>query len=171
MCQIYMFEYNEATESFQPRTMTLADYKNPTTFVGFENSSVSEALGESYEDLVGPYSNVIEERDNLTEAILEKGEENIADYRGNYILAANFAEGVFDWDVIFPNLTLGPGLELTFDNNLVSLYNTVPNHARPLALNLVTNTLLSHLEEDLPVEEKHDITITTQPLDQDKVVS
>ena len=47
------------------------------------------------------------------------------------------------------------------------MYNTVPNHARPLSLNLVNNAMLRHLDGE---DEQHSITVTNWPLPLNKVV-
>lgn len=62
--------------------------------------------------------------------------------------------------------------ELCFDDDcpstkskilaLDSVYNSVPNHARPLAKNLLSNTLLSYLERDS--SQTHSITTGSHPL-------
>lgn len=48
-------------------------------------------------------------------------------------------------------------------SELVSVYNTVPTHARPLSLNVMTNTLVGYIEYNSP-EDNHGITVTNHPL-------
>ncbi len=52
---------------------------------------------------------------------------------------------------------------------LTSIYNSVPSHARPIAQNLVSRTLLSHLEAG--AQNKHQIVTTAHPLPFSNIVS
>jgi hypothetical protein len=89
-------------------------------------------------------------------------------------MAGEFTEvGLLD---LIPGFDL-PDLELPSIrkvNDLTAMYNTVPLHARPLAINFVSNTLLNYLEVVDGQEEgatNHSITVTNHPLDLDSTVS
>ena len=61
-----------------------------------------------------------------------------------------------------PTTCFPPNQELT------AIFNSVPNHARPLSQNLVSRTLLKHLQD--PTGPDHDITVTAHPLPVSKKV-
>ena len=55
-----------------------------------------------------------------------------------------------------------PGPQPKTFNEARAIYNSVPVHARPIAQNVVSNTLLKHLENK--TDSTKSITITNHPL-------
>ena len=98
---------------------------------------------------------------NLTEDIISNstGTEQIARYRDSFIIAGDFSDS-----------TSVPGFPLTLPvPQLTAVYNTIPLHSRPLAINTITNTLLRHLQANL--SQPFSIGVSTHPLPQPKTVS
>ena len=82
--------------------------------------------------------------------------KNLALYSDSMIIAADFEEvSVF-------------GTELT---QLTATYNSIPLHARPLAQNYISNTLLRHLQTQAGAGDLGTITVSTHPLPDPKTVS
>ena len=83
------------------------------------------------------------------------GTNKIATYRDSFIIAGDFS-----------NSTAVPGFPLSLPvPQLTAVYNTIPLHSRPLALNTITNTLLSHLQAN------RSIGVSTHPLPKPRTVS
>ena len=89
------------------------------------------------------------------------GTNKIATYRDSFIIAGDFSNSTSVEVSGFP-LSL-PVPQLT------AVYNTIPLHSRPLALNTITNTLLSHLQANL--SQQFRIGVSTHPLPKPRTVS
>ena len=84
------------------------------------------------------------------------GTDKIAAYRDSFIIAGDFSKttNVMGFDLQLPQLT--------------AVYNSIPLHSRPLAINTITNTLLRQLQAE--EQEKSSIGVSTHPLPQPKTV-
>ena len=86
------------------------------------------------------------------------GTNKIAKYRDSFIIAGDFS-----------NSTSLPGFPISLPvPQLTAVYNTIPLHSRPLALNTITNTLLGHLQANLST--KFSIGVSTHPLPKPRTV-
>jgi hypothetical protein len=52
-------------------------------------------------------------------------------------------------------------------NEVKAVYNSVPTHSMPIAQNIISNTILKHLDES----GDHHITVTNHPLPSSRIVS
>ncbi|TRY70235.1 hypothetical protein TCAL_12705 [Tigriopus californicus] len=156
ICQLVVNDTKTPLAKFKPREFDMSNYPEPIVFAsGSKDIPEARALSTTFKSLVFSGAEIIE-ANNLTETILQGGQENIAEYRGRYILAADFKP--------MPEFYFGDDCSsltakiLTLD----SVYNSVPNHARPLAKNLLSNTLLTYLEQNST--PSHTITTGSHPL-------
>ena len=85
------------------------------------------------------------------------GTNKIAKYRDSFIIAGDFSD-----------TTEVMGFRLPA-HQLTAVYNTIPLHSQPLAINTITNTLLRHLQANLT--QPFSIGVSTHPLPQPKTVS
>ncbi len=188
ICQLVVNQTSSNVVSYQPRTFRLEDYEKPILFVNSgkimtaicfippkilkpaDSHPDSVGLSETFFFLTEPKSFVVLDstNDNLTEVILDREEEETSEavYRSQYILAADFQSRrhclVLSSDDGAGSTDFCPSDYV----ELVAMYNSVPTHARPLAQNVLSNTLLSYLEyQQMPLGEKHNITTTNHPLD------
>ncbi len=121
-------------------------------------------LAETFFFLTEPKSYIVNDytNENLSAIILQSVDEEettLAEYRSQYILAADFQNRRHC-------LPGDDGLCASDYIELIGVYNTVPTHTRPLAVNYVSNTLLAYLEYLAnPRGERHNITVTNHPLD------
>ena len=84
------------------------------------------------------------------------GTNKIATYRDSFIIAGDFSSS-----------TEVMGLPVALPvPQLTAVYNTIPLHSRPLALNTITNSLLRHLQANLSTQ--FSIGVSTHPLPQPK---
>ena len=91
--------------------------------------------------------------------MMSSGTNKIAKYRDSFIIAGDFS-----------NSTSLPGFPISLPvPQLTAVYNTTPLHSRPLALNTITNTLLSHLQANL--SQPFRIGVSTHPLPKPRTVS
>ena len=91
--------------------------------------------------------------------MMSSGTNKIAKYRDSFIIAGDFS-----------NSTSLPGFPISLPvPQLTAVYNTIPLHSRPLALNTITNTLLSHLQANL--SQPFRIGVSTHPLPKPRTVS
>ncbi|ODM90575.1 ATP-binding cassette sub-family A member 3 [Orchesella cincta] len=111
---------NETTPISKPALkMTLDSYKDPITLL----SSTDLELSFKFFNVVGSSFNHVPKNATLDQALLDVASSNLGDYREKYIVA-------FDANA----------------SNINALFNTIPNHAAPLAINLASNMLLKTLE-------------------------
>lgn len=90
ICQIVVNDTKSPLAKFKPREFDLSNYPEPIVFVsGEKGNQEAQALAETFKTLIFSGAEIIE-TDNLTQTILQGGEANIAEYRGRYILAADF---------------------------------------------------------------------------------
>ena len=113
------------------RLLELSSYKDPVTFISSDGSDAANSLQSTFQSLLTPGTSEL--TDDLDNTIIDEasGAANTVKYRERFIVAADFEE-----------VTLF-GRDLT---QLTATYNSIPLHARPLAQNLVSNTLLRHLQ-------------------------
>jgi hypothetical protein len=88
------------------------------------------------------------EQGGVQEGLLREGAKNVAQYRKSYIVAGSFNE------------TQDNGLRVT------ALYSSNAQHASPISVNLISNTLLRY-----HTTGKHHITATNHPLPSQSAVS
>ena len=93
------------------------------------------------------------------------GTNKIAKYRDSFIIAADFSNTT-DLELSGLSLTGFPPLPVP---QLTAVYNTIPLHSRPLAINTITNTLLSHLQAN--DSQQFHIGVSTHPLPKPRTVS
>lgn len=175
MCQIVVNDVSNPSTTFEPIFFDLSQYDAPVTFVASDNTSqVSLDLMNIFANMTrssGSDTRVAPDG-NLTAAVLDYGDLNIGDYRAHAVLAGEFLPSRFpgddSLDGLFPP-DLFPGFPLE-QTQLVGVYNSVPNHARPTVRNLISNTLLEYLD-DKGEEEEHWIGTTYWPLPLEKFVS
>ena len=98
----------------------------------------------------------------VLKTMMLSGTNKIAKYRDSFIIAADFSNST---DLELSGLSLA-GLPVP---QLTAVYNTIPLHSRPLALNTITNTLLSHLQANL--SQPFRIGVSTHPLPKPRTVS
>ena len=110
---------------------------------------------------------------HITKWLLEKGEDEIASYRRDYVIGSEFSQidleklrntspDDIEKYINFPMPAMDM-MYMTYPNVTImnGLYNSVPVHSRPLAVNLISNTLLGHLDMS---NNSRRITITNHPL-------
>ena len=139
------------------RLLELEGYTSPLTFIASDGSESGDSLQTVYKNLVRAGESEVTS-DNLDEVIIERstGNKNLALYTDSMIIAADFEEvSVF-------------GTELT---QLTATYNSIPLHARPLAQNYISNTLIRHLQTQAGAGDLGTITVSTHPLPDPKTVS
>ena len=73
------------TQEYDPRTLVLSDYLDSITYYGSEDKGMEESFKEVMKgcELRGP-------QENVTETILEFGKDNLAEFRSQMIVAAEF---------------------------------------------------------------------------------
>ncbi len=114
---------------------------------------------KGYTSIVEDFETHLSRQGNLTNTILDKADEDLAVYRSQFVVAGDFQKR---------GHCLANGF--CFDDyvELVGVYNTVPTHARPIVQNLLSNTLMAHLEgveSGYGYVPEHPITVTNHPLD------
>ena len=90
---------------------------------GMENKE-TEAISERYETVVGNLGHVVTAQ-NYSKFILEEAGKNELEYRRTMVAGADF------------NSTDKPVVA-------IAVYNSIPVHAMPLSVNLLSNALLKH---------------------------
>ena len=153
LCQTLSPESLKASEDFSPLTLSLSAYNEPKTFGGNDGAHNNTELMAKFKDIVTrDGSSFVPADDNVTEAILTEGEDEIVTYRTHYIVAADF----------FHDNAIGPAIQDT----LKMFYSSIAWHSLPLAVNLCSNTLLSFF-----TGEDDEIEVTTHPLSRTETVS
>eukprot|EP00095_Tigriopus_kingsejongensis_P011912 maker-scaffold111_size354240-snap-gene-2.29 protein:Tk11912 transcript:maker-scaffold111_size354240-snap-gene-2.29-mRNA-1 annotation:"atp-binding cassette sub-family a member 3" len=163
ICQLVINETKLPVDTFDARQFDLGAYSEPITFVSSQSAEGGirddiQGLESVFKSIVGSKSLQIVEGRNLTKTILEMGQDNIGEYREQYIMGA-------DVQLVNPSCQ-EPDCRI----RLTSIFNSVPNHARPLAKNLLSNTLLRYLEGFSNLSQ-HSITTSTHPLPENQKVS
>ncbi|XP_051164051.1 phospholipid-transporting ATPase ABCA3-like [Leptopilina boulardi] len=112
-------------EDLEKVSFRLDSYNNPQAFY----SSNDDGYGQKYKEIVeNLYGKTTQIHGNITEAIMKFGKENYNEYRNNLIVAAQF----------------------NIDNNSLiknanALYSKFHNKNVPIAMNLISNTILKKL--------------------------
>ena len=117
---------NTRTE-YDPLTLNLETYGESAHYYYHDNDTVD--ISQAYGKVVGDQGELIS-TGNFTEFILDVGLDDISKYRQLLVAGADFSK----------------------DNsmkNLTCLYNSVPLHALPVSVNLMSNALLKHYYEDV----------------------
>ena len=80
-------------KSYPKRKMTLDDYSNPTSFVGYDEQNLTENMAKMFESLIDhkTYYNATKSP-NISELITTLGEKDYYAYKRNFILGADFIE-------------------------------------------------------------------------------
>ena len=140
--QLIINFYSGFEANFQSRVMQLSDYEEPVSV--FPNNVDNDLKGvfEKYRDLVSAES-AVKQFTNISDGLLKVSEDNLLDYRKNYVIGGNFEPLLDD------NLPIPPQiLNNTKVNVITGLYNSIPKHSRPLSMNYISNALLQHLDGD-----------------------
>ena len=141
--------YSNYEASFDPRVIKLSDYDQPVTVMTF-NESMEKIIHE-FRDLAKENSQVEQlngTNSNITGFLLQEGEEDLGAYRRNYVIGANFFHQSLDTfksnilHLLDKNNTL-----INKINVINGLYNSIPIHSRPLAVNSMSNSLLGYLDD------------------------
>ncbi|XP_050474315.1 phospholipid-transporting ATPase ABCA1-like [Bombus huntii] len=106
-------------------------------------SSKNETTGTMYANLIkyfGGFAEEVKQNTSVTEALLGRAVENIAEYRNNYIVSAEF--NISD-DVLFAN----------------GFYSGIAIHSMPLTINLLSNALIKAVAGD-----EYSIRVSSQKL-------
>ena len=149
LCQLIISTgITEALTSFRPLPLTLSDYDVAEVFLGGQ---------DEYGDVMDIYAGLARGQGaevnrapdgNVTALILEEGEKDIRVYMNTFVEGAEFARN-----------------DSADVNTANAIFNTVPYHSAPTALNLVSNTLLRHLLGPDAGGSDYGISVTTHPLD------
>ena len=160
--QLIIHLYSNFEANFERRVIQLSDYENPITIMPNKEDITGKLRGvyEEFEVLVNKTSTV-NQYQNVSFGLLQKGRDDIAEYRKDYVIGSNFIE--------FPNDSFDlanffiPGFEVPENvNGLIGLYNTAPKHSRPLSVSSISNALLGHLDNSSANNRR--ITVTNHPL-------
>ena len=160
--QLIIHLYSNFEANFERRVIQLSDYENPITIMPNKEDITGKLRGvyEEFEVLVNKTSTV-NQYQNISFGLLQKGRDDIAEYRKDYVIGSNFIE--------FPNDSFDlanffiPGFEVPENvNGLIGLYNTAPKHSRPLSVSSISNALLGHLDNSSANNRR--ITVTNHPL-------
>ena len=156
-CQIVINMYSNFEASFNPRLIRMQDYDNPITVL--ENDKNFGELTNAFANLK-ENSQLVELNDTeLPQWLLNElngGKIDLGSYRRDYVVGGKFAK--MDTGMLSGALRI-PGLpNVTILNGL---YNSVPKHAKPLAVNFMSNTLLEYLDSS---DVSRRITVTNHPL-------
>lgn len=150
----------------------MSDYDSPVTTLHYnpDLDDLSNVFGQlSKED-----SNLktVNDTAHITKWLLEKGEDYLGSYRRDYVVGGEFSRidsgrllnGSKDMKE-FIKLKLpgigGIGITVPKITIMNGLYNSIPVHSRPLAVNFISNTLLGHLDNS---NNSRKITVTNHPL-------
>ena len=166
-CQVVINMYSNFEASFNPRLIQMKDYDNPITVL--ENDKNFGELTNAFANLK-ENSQLIELNDTeIPEWLLNElngGKIDLGSYRRDYVVGGNFAK--MDTSALRPALTFLSGAlglpsipDLPNVTILNGLYNSVPKHAKPLAVNFMSNTLLEYLDSS---DVSRRITVTNHPL-------
>ena len=162
ICQLQVIQLSGDTLEFEPRVMDLAQYTEPITFGGAQpGSDLSHELLDIFSNITSPDSSqfITAADGNISSTILshvENTDHGIAEYRTKYVCAGDFSERIH-------RICDPESAQCRSDTQeLTAVYNSVPNHARPLSQNLISNTLLTYLED--PNIGPRKITVTAHPM-------
>lgn len=159
-CQVVINMYSNFEASFNPRLIQMKDYDNPITVL--ENDKNFSELASAFANLK-ENSKLVQLNDTeipqwlLNE--LNEGQIDLGSYRRDYVVGGNFAKmdpGILLGALPFPGIPQLPNVTI-----LNGLYNSVPKHAKPLAVNFMSNTLLEYLDTS---DMSRRITVTNHPL-------
>ena len=139
--------------------ITLSLYKDPVSFVGFDDNETCSTCYGLKEAFIGSVtSGKIHEVDaasNLSKTILDLSSgDDLPYYRDHYIIASNF-KALTEINIINESVSM---------TELIGMFNTVPPHSRPLAQNHMSNALLGYLERQN--QTKQSISTASHPLPQ-----
>lgn len=131
--------YDTPTDSTNIFPLELNIYRHPKVLYSSEN----ETTGTMYANLIkyfGGFAEEVEQNTSVTEALLGRAVENIAEYRNNYIVSAEF--NISD-DVLLAN----------------GFYSGIAIHSMPLTINLLSNALIKAVAGD-----EYSIHVSSQKL-------
>ncbi|OAD58503.1 ATP-binding cassette sub-family A member 3 [Eufriesea mexicana] len=117
--------------------LELSMYRHPKAFY----SSTNETIGTEYKNSIqyfGGFAKATEENISVTQALLDRAVRDIAEYRNNYIVSAEFNTS---GEVLYAN----------------GFYSGLATHSIPLTVNLLSNTLIKSM-----VGEEYSIHISSQ---------
>ena len=182
LCQLQIKMLNNFEEKYQPRLIQMSDYDSPITVL-----HVNEHLIE----IMKEFGNISKETSKLrpimdtahiTKWLWEMGEDDLETYRRDYIVGGEFfridleklvneSNGIdIEKYINFPAYVLSKNTSTLMNKKyrpypnvtiMNGLYNSIAVHSRPLASNLISNTLLGHLDVS---GRSRRIAITNHPL-------
>ena len=148
VCQLEIKLFGNSETDFQQRIIEMTEFDNPITVMQ-RNEDLSE-LTKEFSKLAGQYSTLqLINDNNITQWLLNKGETDLGAYRRDYVVGGEFVQILHDtMGSISHNYFPDIPTNITFPNTTVinGLYNSIAIHSRPLAVNLMSNTLLRYLD-------------------------
>ena len=142
----------------EPERFTVEE-KSFSSFDSYENSNqflVDDAVGQNYQKVLDTFiaeqklSTKIEKDDNITRKIMEVANKDITDYSRNFIVGLEVVTDMKDQFLVTKSgKILADDVCKSFaapaKDMLTILYNPVPLHSRPLAINILSNIILRSL--------------------------
>ncbi|XP_017755068.1 PREDICTED: ATP-binding cassette sub-family A member 1-like [Eufriesea mexicana] len=129
--------YDTPRDSTDVFPLDLSMYRHPKALY----SSTNETIGTEYKNSIqyfGGFAKATEENISVTQALLDRAVRDIAEYRNNYIVSAEFNTS---GEVLYAN----------------GFYSGIAIHSIPLTVNLLSNTLIKNM-----VGEEYSIHISSQ---------
>ena len=155
--QLIINFYSGFEANFDKKVMQLSDYEEP---ISVYNDNVTENLQgvfDQYGKLVRENSVEVMQYDNISDSLLKVGENDLLDYRKNYVIGGDF-KPLLPRDILS---FLPPSIDIPFNISILTgLYNSIPKHSRPLSMNYISNALLRHIDGN----ENRTITVSNHPL-------
>ena len=141
--QLIINFYSGFEASFDKRVMQLSDYEAPISVYPDNVSENLKGVFDQYEKLVTDNSAEAKKYGNISDSLLKVGENDLLDYRKNYVIGGDFAPLLPQEILPF----LPSSIDIPFNISLLTgLYNSIPKHSRPLSMNYISNALLRHLD-------------------------
>ena len=166
VCQLEIKLFGNSETNFQQRTIQMTDYNSPITIMQHNENLVN--LTNEFKKLAEQHSTLQElnEDDNVTQWLLNKGETDLGSYRRDYVVGGDsFQITPDEMGLIlhqhFPKIPENFSHLLPNTNIVNGMYNAIAIHSRPLAVNLMSNTLLRYLDDS---ELDRTITSINHPL-------
>lgn len=131
--------YDTPSDSTNIFPLELNMYKHPKALYSFKNESIGRENSIQIKYFGGITEN-IEQNTSVTQALLDRAVQNIAEYRNNYIVSAEF------------NISDG----ILYANGF---YSGIAIHSVPLTINLLSNALIKSIAGD-----EYSIHVSSQKL-------
>ena len=123
-----------------------------SSFQSYEDSNtllLASSLGKDIQDNVENFisteniATTLYTAENVTEYILNIANEDLTDYSRNFIVG--FKNSKNDKNQFYSDKQICENVGSPPDNMLTVMYNPVPLHSRPLAINILSNVILKTL--------------------------